>query len=129
MEGCERLLFPTFAKRRRMWGNTDYFLLVRVHPGAGASPCTALRAGSLTSLRRKLGGMVASDFGAVAFLGDLDRIEDGFHVGIAGTGRGIGLNAAEEREKGRGLVGEIAGGLFALGVEVGAGVDGGQHAQ
>ena len=73
--------------------------------------------------------MVASDFGAVALLGDLDRIEDGFHVGIAGTGRGVGLNAAEDGEKGRGLVGEVAGGLLALGVEVGAGMDGGQHAQ
>ena len=28
--------------------------------------------------------MVASNFGAVAFLADLDGIEDGFHVGVAG---------------------------------------------
>jgi len=61
--------------------------------------------GVVDQLAEEAGRNGGENFGAVALLRDLDGVEDGFYVGIAGTGRGAGLDAAKDRKEGRGLVG------------------------
>ena len=85
--------------------------------------------GVIDKFAQEAGRDGGQDLSAITLLRDLDGIEDSLYVGVTGTWGSVGLDAAEEREKRGCLVSEIAGGVVALGIELGAGMDGGQHAQ